>query len=121
MYPDTTFVTADRLDSVMSNTGPDEPRDGSNSEPGIVRRQIRPSSDTSEYDLLEIVADVEGCEIEELPSLYKEVEHVVETLFKTPPSMSAQMSISFSYAGYRITIDRSGSVKLVCVKETMEQ
>ena len=29
------------------------------------------------------------------------------------------MSISFSYAGYRITIDQSGMVKLVNVKDTI--
>ncbi|WP_277540840.1 HalOD1 output domain-containing protein [Haloarcula laminariae] len=99
----------------MSDTGSDKPGEGPGDGPGIVRRQIQPSSETSEYDFLEIVAEIEGCEIEELPSLYNEVEHVIETLFKTPPSTAAQMSISFSYSGYRVTIDRNGVVTLVPV------
>ncbi|MBX0285642.1 hypothetical protein EGH22_04850 [Halomicroarcula sp. F28] len=103
----------------MSDSEPetqeDEHADGS----GMVRREIAPDPETAEYDLLEILADVEGCEIEALPALYNEVEHVVETLFRTPPSPAAQMSISFSYAGYRITLDRSGTVQLVDVKDTI--
>jgi len=103
----------------MSDSQPesddDEHADGS----GMVRREIAPDPETAEYDLLEILAEVEMCEIEELPALYNEVEHVVETLFRTPPSAAAQMSISFSYAGYRITIDRTGTVQLVDVKDTI--
>jgi hypothetical protein len=104
----------------VSDFQPDREEDSSVDDSGIVRRQIPPNPETSEYDLLEILAEVEGCDIEALPSLYNEVEHVVETLFKTPPSAGAQMSVSFSYAGYRITIDRSGAVKLVPVKDTIQ-
>ncbi|MFC6755707.1 MULTISPECIES: HalOD1 output domain-containing protein [Haloarcula] len=86
---------------------------------GMIRRQIPPDPETAEYDLLEILAEVDGCEIEDLPALYNEVEHVVETLFRTPPSAAAQMSISFSYGGYRVTIDRNGAVTLVSVKESL--
>ena len=105
----------------MSDSGPDQPRDVSSEGAGIVRRHIDPNSETSEYDLLEIIAEVEGCEIEDLPSLYNEVEHVVETLFKTPPSNASQLSLSFSYVGYRVTIDRKGTVTLVPVKDTAPQ
>ena len=103
----------------MTDSQPERPKDGTADDSGTVRRQIPPDPVTAEYDLLEILADVEGCEIEDLPPLYNEVEHVVETLFRTPPSTAAQMSISFSYAGYRITIDRSGAVKFVAVKDTV--
>jgi len=119
MYSDTTLVTAAWVFPVMSDSTPERPDGGHVSEGGMVRRQITPDPTTSEYELLEILAEIEGCEIEEIPSLYNEVEHVVETLFKTPPSAAAQMSISFSYAGYRITIDRNGTVKLVNVKDTI--
>jgi|AntRauTorcE11898_2_1112593.scaffolds.fasta_scaffold23260_1 hypothetical protein len=86
-----------------------------------VYAEIASDSSTAEYDLLEIIADLEGREIEELPSLYTEVGHFVETLFEVPPSPAAQMEIRFSYAGYRITIAQSGTVKLVPVKETLEE
>ena len=86
---------------------------------GIIRRRIDPDPATAEYDLLEIIAELEGSEIEGLPSLYNEVEHVVETMFKTPPSERAQIEVSFSYAGYRVSIDRHGVVELVPVKKSL--
>jgi len=105
----------------MSDSQSDNAGDGQTDGSGTVRRQIPPDPATSEYDLLEILAEEAGTDIETLPPLYNEVEHVVETLFKTPPSADAQMSISFSYAGYRITIDRDGTVRLVSVKDTIER
>ncbi|WP_220587097.1 HalOD1 output domain-containing protein [Haloarcula salinisoli] len=105
----------------MSDSQSDNSGDGQTDGGGIVRRQIPPDPATSEYDLLEILADIEEVDIETLPPLYNQVEHVVETLFKTPPSADAQMSISFSYAGYRITIDRTGTVQFVPVKDTIER
>jgi len=103
----------------MADSRPEKPKDEEADDSGLVRREIAPDPETAEYDLLEILAEVEGCEIEALPALYNEVEHIVETLFRTPPSAAAQMSISFSYAGYRITIDRNGTVQLVDVKDTI--
>jgi len=103
----------------MSDSQPEGSEGGLTDGSGIVRRQIAPDPETSEYDLLEILAEIEDCEIEELPSLYNEVEHVVETLFKTPPSAGAQMSVSFSYVGYRVTIERNGTVQIVPVKDTL--
>jgi len=68
----------------MSDSQPGHVEDMRTDGIGIVRCQITLDPETSEYDLLEILADLDGCEIEELPSLYNEVEHVVETLFRTP-------------------------------------
>lgn len=101
----------------MSEDQPDQ----SDREPeyGIVRMEIDPDPKTAEHDLLAVIADIEGVAIEELPSLYREVNHFVEQLFDTPPSTDAQMEISFSYAGYRVTLARSGSLKLVPVKDTI--
>ncbi|MDS0281573.1 HalOD1 output domain-containing protein [Haloarcula onubensis] len=103
----------------MSDSRPDEQNDTQPDGAAVVRRQITPDPETSEYDLLEVLAEIEDCDIESLPPLYNEVEHVVETLFKTPPSAAAQMSVSFSYAGYRIRLDRDGTLQLVPVKETI--
>ncbi|MEF8787412.1 MAG: HalOD1 output domain-containing protein [Haloarculaceae archaeon] len=86
-----------------------------------VYAEIEPDSSTAEYDLLELIAGLEGKEIEELPSLYTEVDHFVESLFKVPPSPAAQMEIRFSYAGYRVTISQTGAVKLVPVKESLRE
>jgi len=85
----------------------------------IIYREISPEADTAEYDLLEILAELEGVDMDELPSLYTEVDHFVEALFEDPPSSSAQMEIRFSYAGYRITVTQDGGIKLVGVKDSM--
>ena len=103
----------------MSDTQPENAESGLTDGSGMVRRQITPDPESSEYDLLEIIAELEDCEIEALPSLYNEVDHVVETMFKTPPSDRAQIEISFSYAGYRVSIDRKGFVELVPVKKSL--
>ena len=101
---------------------PDDERESEHERPpGIERRSITPDSESAEYDLLEIVAETENCEINDLPSLYNEVEHVVETMYRTPPSSAAQMVVSFSYAGYRITLHRDGAVELVPVKASLSE
>jgi len=88
-------------------------------ETDVVYRRIDPDPETTEYDLLDIVAGLEGVEMDALPSLYTAVDHFVETLYQTPPSREAQMEIQFSYAGYRITMDQTGMVKLVPVKDSV--
>jgi hypothetical protein len=94
---------------------PDHTEDGRR----IIYRDITPDPDAAEYDLLEMIAEMEGVNIDELPSLYTEVDHFVETLFEDPPSPSAQMEIRFSYAGYRITVTQGGGVKLVRVTDSV--
>lgn len=86
---------------------------------GIARAQIEADPNTAEHDLLAIVADMECVAIDELPSFYNEAGHFVEELFETPPSEAAQMEITFSYAGYRVTLNRKGEVKLVYAKRAM--
>jgi hypothetical protein len=56
----------------------------------VAYADISPNAHTAEYDLLEIIAEPEGREIE------------------------------CSYAGYRITVSQDGAVKLVPVKETID-
>jgi hypothetical protein len=89
------------------------------SDTGIVRRQISTDNDTVEVELLEIVAELEGVAEDELPSMYHELDQVVETLYETPPSTEAQMELSFSYAGYRIRMNQAGDVELVKVKDSI--
>lgn len=86
---------------------------------GIVRRQISTDPTEAEFDLLAVIAELEGTTEDELPSLYHELDHVVEALFETPPSPESQLQITFSYAGYRITMDQRGTVELVKVKESL--
>lgn len=103
-----------------SDDDTDDDTAGTDRDSGMVHEHITPDAGTAEYDLLEILADLEGKEIDEFPSLYTQVNHFVESLFDDPPAPESQMEIRFSYAGYRITITQRGEVKLVPVKETAD-
>lgn len=100
----------------------DEPTDETAQERAddIVKTRIDPNSGTAEFELLRIVADLEGVEIESLPSFYEQVGHFVEMLFQRPPAAEAQMEISFSYVGYRIRVTQTGQVTVIGVKESIE-
>lgn len=101
---------------------PTESDDGErDADADVVRTEIAPDPATAEHDLLAIVADLEGSAIDELPSFYDQVDHFVEMLYKRPPSDEAQMEISFSYAGYRISMDQQGRVTILNVKRTREE
>lgn len=100
----------------------DEPTDETTQERGedIVRTRIDPDSATAEYELLRVIADLGGVDIESLPSFYEQVGHFVEMLFQRPPAPEAQMEISFSYVGYRVRVTQTGQVTVIEVKESIE-
>lgn len=102
-----------------NNSGPTA-SDDPDADGKIVTTEIEPDPETAEYDLLEIIADLDGVDITDLPSLYDQMDHFVETLFETPPAPEAQLELSFSYAGYRISVDQTGAVTLVNVKNPVE-
>jgi hypothetical protein len=87
---------------------------------GIVRFEIDPNPETAEYDLLEGIARHRHVAIEELPSLYRCIDHLVQSMFEDPPDREAQVELQFSYAGNRVTITQRGYVKLVPVRETLD-
>lgn len=87
-------------------------------QPSIVVREVSTNPEDVEYELLELIAELDETEIEQLPSLYKQVDHLVEHLFRNPPVPAAQVELTFSYAGYRITIDQTGRVTVVAVKRS---
>ncbi len=77
---------------------------------GLLRTGFSPVPDTVEVDLLELVVAVEHKSVDELPLLYDEVGHPVDRPFQTPPSLDAQVVITFSYSWCRITKTRNGDV-----------
>ncbi|SEW24620.1 HalOD1 output domain-containing protein [Halobacterium jilantaiense] len=88
-------------------------------ENGILQFGIEPDPQTAEYDLLTVLADHEDIEMDDLPSLYSVVDQFVGGMFDDPPSESAQLEMTFSYAGYRITVTPGGHVTMVPVKDSM--
>jgi hypothetical protein len=90
-------------------------------ENGILQFNVEPDPESAEYDLLTVLAEHEGVGVDELPSLYSVVDQFVGEMFDDPPSESAQLEMTFSYAGYRVTVTQGGHVTLVPVKESMQR
>lgn len=80
---------------------------------GIYHRQIVPDPDAANRSLLQVIADLEGCGMTDLPPLYDRVDHLVEHLFTSPPPVEAQAELQFSYHGYRIELDQTGNVMVM--------
>jgi hypothetical protein len=96
-------------------------RDDSNTHPEIYKTTIPPDSETAEYDLVELIAERNGTQIDQLPPLYTQIDHMVEQLFKNPPSPEAQVELSFSYCGSRVTLTQEGQLTIVPVKASIPE
>lgn len=79
----------------------------------IVHRQLETDRETPVVQIAEIVADLEGETADELSTMYERVDHLIDNIFSRPPSPEAQVEVTFSYEGYRITVDQDGSGKFV--------
>lgn len=90
-------------------------------ENGILQFEIEPDPETAEYELLSVLTEHDGVGMDDLPPLYSVLDQFIGEMFDDPPSESAQLEMSFSYAGYRITVTQGGHVTLVPVKESMEE
>jgi|APHM01.1.fsa_nt_gi hypothetical protein len=97
----------------MSDDQPPDDGRRPDTEGRIYHRQIDPTAENAEYDLLTVLAEVEGTDVTDLPAMYNSIDHFIERLFGTPPSPAAQVVLEFSYYDYRITVDQTGSVTLV--------
>ncbi|WP_162224264.1 HalOD1 output domain-containing protein [Halorussus salinus] len=79
----------------------------------IRHRKVTPDAEEANESLLRLIANLENCEVTDLPPLYEQVDHMVEHLFSTPPPPEAQAEIEFSYHGYRIELDQDGNVSFM--------
>ena len=84
----------------------------STAEDTIVRREVEPTERQANYRVLETVAEVEGVDVTALPPMYDRVDHMLDELFSEPPAPEAQVEVTFSFHGYRITADQEGTITL---------
>lgn len=82
-------------------------------EADIVHRTLETNGSAPAIQIAEAVADLEETEPTELPTLYDCIDGMLSDLFSDPPAPEAQMTVEFSYAGYRITVEQDGTVKFV--------
>lgn len=100
-------------DSTPSEGDGDAPR-------RIRRRRIGPDTDEPHFALLEVIAELEGCAVEDLPPLYDCVDHLLEDLFSTPPPADADARVEFTYDDYRVSVDQDGTLALLKQRESLD-
>lgn len=81
----------------------------------IVRRELNTDRDEPAVTIAEVVADLEGKQADELATTHDCIDGIISELFSTPPSPEAQMTVAFTYSGYRITVEQSGAAEFVRV------
>lgn len=81
----------------------------------IVYRELDTDSEEPAFEIAEVVADLEGTSVDELPTTYDRTGGMLSGFYSNPPAPEAQMTVEFTYYGYRITVEQSGAVKFVHV------
>ncbi len=79
----------------------------------IVHRELDTDGENPGVQIATIVAELEGTEPTDVADMYGCVDGVLDHLFSNPPSPDAQMEITYSYEGYRVTVRQDGTVELV--------
>jgi len=67
--------------------------------------------DQPNVDVTETIAELKGVESDELSPLYDAIDHVIDNVFSNPPEPAAAVEVSFSYEGFRITIQQNGHAR----------
>lgn len=80
---------------------------------GAIRREFDTDAKHPEVAVAEAVADIEERDVTDLETLYERVGNALDGLFSTPPAPEAGMAVSFTYEGYRVTIEQNGSAEFV--------
>jgi hypothetical protein len=94
-----------------------EESDGDSDDQQIHHRTIDPKTERANERLLQHVAEIEDCDLFDLPPLYNRIDDLIKDIFDSPPPSEAQAELEFSYYGYRITIDQTGDVSLMKIPE----
>lgn len=81
----------------------------------IIRRQFDPTETTPEKAVVEAVADLKNTDPQELSPLYSTVDDILANVFDNPPAPEAQVQITVTYEGYRITLSQDGVAEFVKV------
>lgn len=79
----------------------------------IIHRKLDTDIDEPVVQVAEIVADIEGTCHEELTRTYDHLDHILTYVFSNPPVPAAQVQITFSYEGYRVTVEQDGRAQFV--------
>lgn len=81
----------------------------------VVHRALDVDGAEPAMQIAEHVAALSDRDVESLASTWETFGHVVDDLFEDPPAPSAQVQVTFTYEGYRITVDQEGYATFVAV------
>lgn len=82
----------------------------------IIHRDLNTSRENPVVQITETVADIEDVQQSELTTVYSHLDHVLDYIFDNPPKPEAQVEITFSYEGYRITVEQDGTAQFVKIE-----
>lgn len=81
----------------------------------IVHRELDTDREEPAVVIAEVVAELEGKRTDELATIYDCIDGMLTELYSNPPAPESQMTIEFTYNGYRITVEQNGASKFVRV------
>lgn len=81
----------------------------------IVHRELDTDRAEPAVAIAAVVADLKGTQADELTPTYDCIDGIISELYSNPPSPDAQMTVEFTYSGYRITVDQDGSAEFIHV------
>lgn len=81
----------------------------------IVHREFDTDREEPAIAIAEVVAELEGTPVEDLAPTYDRIDGMLSNLYANPPASEAQMTVEFTYSGYRITVEQSGAAEFVHV------
>ena len=84
-------------------------------ERSVIHRQFDPDDASPELDVVEVVANLEEGDQTDLSPLYSTIDDAISEIFSDPPAPEAQVNVTFTYEGYRITIHQDGSAEFIKV------
>ena len=77
-------------------------------EDAVVRQSLDVEGEEPAAQIATTIAEMEGKKPTELPNMWQCTDDMLENLFSDPPDPEARMRISFTYEGYRISVDQDG-------------
>jgi hypothetical protein len=86
----------------------------------IVHRDLEVDGPEPATQIAEHVSALSGRDVESLESTWDTFGHVVDDIFEDPPAAHAQVQVTFTYEGYRITIEQDGHAKFVPVADPVD-
>ncbi|MFB6175539.1 MAG: HalOD1 output domain-containing protein [Halobaculum sp.] len=79
--------------------------------------QYDPTTDDPTVVVVNEIAELERRAVESMPVLYDTINDLLDHIWTNPPAPEAQVTIEFTYAGYRITLHQDGSARFLKLPE----